>query len=108
MAEPRAFYIEPQFLDRETCERIVLALEQGTVEEAEILDDRIEPRQEIRRAASIEVAPAVLDEVEAALEARRDALAQFFRMPLGQREGAGFIRYSSGGFYKPHVDRADV
>ena len=108
MAEPGAFYIEPQFFDRGTCERIVRAMEQGTIEAAEVLEDRIEPRQGIRRAASIEVSPAVIDEVEAALERRRDVLAQFFRMPLGEREGAGFIRYSAGGFYKPHVDRADV
>jgi predicted 2-oxoglutarate/Fe(II)-dependent dioxygenase YbiX len=108
MAESGSFYIEPQFFDRITCGRIVRAMEQGTVEEAEILDDRIEPRQEIRRAASIEVAPAVIDEVEAALEARRDVLARFFGMRLREREGVGFLRYPTGGFYKPHVDRAHV
>src|SRR5690606_19121568 len=32
----------------------------------------------------------------------------FFGLPLGDREGCGFVRYPDGGFYTPHRDRAWV
>jgi predicted 2-oxoglutarate/Fe(II)-dependent dioxygenase YbiX len=80
----------------------------GTPEDAEILHDTIERHDEVRRAVSIEVAPAVVADVEQRLDAIRDAVAAAHDMALGGREGAGFVRYAEGGFYRPHRDRAEV
>ena len=36
----------------------------------------------------------------------RADLAAHFKMPLRGHEGPTFLRYTPGGFYEPHVDRA--
>src|SRR5687767_3535551 len=83
-------------------------MDEGVAEMAEILDGTIEPRDEVRRTESIEVASAIVDDVERRFEAQRDRVAAFFGVQLTEQEGAGFLRYHLGGFYKPHRDRADV
>ena len=83
-------------------------MDAGHVESAAVLHDRVEEQDAVRRAAYVEVEAAVLAEVEARLDARRAALAAFFGVPLTSREGAGFVRYPQGGFYKPHRDRAHL
>ena len=75
---------------------------------AEVLAESIEQRDEARRAASIEIDARVLAEVEQRLDGARPAVARFFGVTLGDREGAGFLRYADGGFYRPHRDRAAV
>ena len=97
-----------RFLDVEMCRRVRQAMDEGEVEPAEILPvaGAAAQREDVRHAASVEVNDAVLAEVEAALEHSRDALARFFDLELSSREGPGFLRYSPGGFYKPHRDRA--
>jgi predicted 2-oxoglutarate/Fe(II)-dependent dioxygenase YbiX len=83
-------------------------MDAGQVEPAEILHDRIELQDEVRRAMYVEVAGVVLADVEARLDAARDAIGRFFGLALTAREGAGFVRYPDGGFYRAHRDRADV
>jgi predicted 2-oxoglutarate/Fe(II)-dependent dioxygenase YbiX len=46
--------------------------------------------------------------VDAALDGVREPIAAHFNLVLEGREGASFLRYETGGFYKPHVDRAHV
>jgi len=62
----------------------------------------------VRRTLSIEVDPATLRLVEDRLESLREGLSSRFGMPLGPREGTGFLRYLPGGFYRPHRDRGDL
>ena len=80
-------------------------MDRGGVEPAEILEDGPALDGDARRASIIEVDPATLAAVEARLDAARDGLSASCGVPLGRREGAGFIRYSHGGFYRPHRDR---
>lgn len=89
----------------------------GTPEPAEILalsppeaapPDSIALDLETRRAISIEVDAGTLDGVERRLDEHRETIAAFFDLPLTRREGAGFLRYGPGGFYRPHRDRADM
>ena len=61
-----------------------------------------------RRAISIEVDAGTLEDVERRLDEYRQTIAAFFDLRLTGREGAGFLRYERGGFYRPHRDRADV
>ena len=83
-------------------------MDAGTPEQAEVLAGDFELQEDVRRAAQIDVDDAVLARVEAALDAMRSPIANFYSVTLTAREGAGFLRYDIGGFYKPHVDRADV
>jgi predicted 2-oxoglutarate/Fe(II)-dependent dioxygenase YbiX len=83
-------------------------MDAGTPEQAEVLGDGFELQQNVRRAMQIDVADAVLAMVDAALDAVRIQVASFYGLVLQSREGASFLRYETGGFYKPHVDRAHV
>ena len=98
--------IIPHFLDAALCRRVQIAMDRGEMEPAEILEDGPELDREARRASIIDVDPATLAAVEARVEAARDGLSARCGVPLGGREGAGFVRYSHGGFYRPHRDRA--
>ena len=83
-------------------------MDRGAADPAEILEDAIEHQDHVRRTLSIEVGAATLADVEAALESARPSLTALTGMALGIREGAGFLRYLPGGFYRPHRDRGDV
>jgi predicted 2-oxoglutarate/Fe(II)-dependent dioxygenase YbiX len=83
-------------------------MDAGTSESAEILHGTIERRDHVRRASYVDVEPDVLEDVESRLDRRRAGIEAFFGIPLHKREGAGFVRYPDGGFYRPHRDRADV
>ena len=108
MADPGRIYCDPGFFDRATCDRLIRAMDAGAGEDAEVMDEGFELDVAVRRAKSVEVAASALDEVETALDTCRERLSAFFSIPLAAREGAGFLRYVEGGFYAPHVDRADV
>lgn len=95
-------------MDAASCRRVRAAMDAGTPEQAEVLADEFELHEDVRRAAQIDVDDAVLATVDAALDAMRIRIAEFYNVTLSSREGAGFLRYDTGGFYKPHVDRADV
>lgn len=83
-------------------------MDAGTPEQAEVLADGFELQQDVRRATQIDIADTVLAIVDAALDAVRVPIASFYGLVLRSREGASVLRYETGGFYKPHVDRADV
>ena len=96
------------FLNTETCGLIRRAMDEGEVEPAEVLAEGALEQPDVRSAASIEVEESVLALVEVTLEESREPLGAFFGVELGSREGPGFLRYSEGGFYKPHRDRAET
>jgi predicted 2-oxoglutarate/Fe(II)-dependent dioxygenase YbiX len=96
-----------EFFDTPTCEQVRAAMDRGVVEAAEILESGIVLDEEARRATSINVDAPTLRAVEGRLDAVRDELSARCRIPLHAREGAGFIRYSAGGFYRPHRDRGE-
>jgi predicted 2-oxoglutarate/Fe(II)-dependent dioxygenase YbiX len=95
-------------LDDATCRRIQASMDAGACQPAEVLHDTIDIEEYARRATEVEVVDDVVALVESCFDARRDAIAAFFGCSLQGREGVGFLRYESGGFYGPHVDRADV
>lgn len=83
-------------------------MDDGTPEQAEVLADSFEVQEDVRRATQIDIADTVLAMVDATLDDVRIPIASFYRLILQSREGASFLRYETGGFYKPHVDRAHV
>jgi predicted 2-oxoglutarate/Fe(II)-dependent dioxygenase YbiX len=96
----------PGFLDADLCRRVRDAMDRGMVEPAEILDHGPALDREARRAFSIEIDPGTLAVVEGRLDAARSELSDRCGVPLSGREGAAFVRYSPGGFYRLHRDRA--
>jgi predicted 2-oxoglutarate/Fe(II)-dependent dioxygenase YbiX len=95
-------------LDEATCKWIQGAMDAGATEPAAVLHDAVDVELEARRASDVEVGREVIALVESQLDASRDAVAAFYRLTLRGREGCGFLRYDAGGFYGPHVDRADL
>ena len=83
-------------------------MDAGAADAADVLDAGFVRDDMARRALEIEVDAVTLESVEAQLESFRAALASFFHLQLGAREGASLLRYEAGGFYGPHRDRADV
>jgi predicted 2-oxoglutarate/Fe(II)-dependent dioxygenase YbiX len=94
------------FLDPGACRDVRDAMNRGIAEPAEILHQGIARDDQARRASTIDIDPSVLAAVERRFDEARDRLAAGCGLPLSGREGAGFIRYSDGGFYRPHRDRA--
>ena len=80
----------------------------GAPEPAEILDTEMRTELAVRRTALIDVDDDTIAFVEGAFDRCRDAVAAFHQVTLTGREGAGFLRYDVGGFYRPHRDRAEV
>jgi len=79
-------------------------MDRGASEPAEILREDIGVNQAVRRASSIDVDALTLAGVEQRLDAGRHTIGAFFGLALAAREGAGFLRYGPGGFYRPHRD----
>ena len=83
-------------------------MDDGIADAAEVIDGEIEQQGDVRRAASIEVDAHTLAVVERRLDEVRASVGAFFGISVTGREGAGFLRYGPGGFYRPHFDRAEV
>jgi predicted 2-oxoglutarate/Fe(II)-dependent dioxygenase YbiX len=79
-------------------------MDRGTIDPAEVFDSCATVDLDARRASSIDVDGATLDAVEATLDAERHAVEAHCHVSLTGREGAGFLRYGAGGFYRRHRD----
>jgi predicted 2-oxoglutarate/Fe(II)-dependent dioxygenase YbiX len=82
-------------------------MDAGDVEPAEVLAGGIRPDAQARIASLVEPPLNLVTDVEAKLDACRERVAQALGISLGEREGAGFVRYPAGGFYRPHRDRGE-
>jgi SM-20-related protein len=80
----------------------------GVREPSEVIEDEMALVEDVRRASHIEVPPAIFELIDAHLDALRDSVAAYFEWPLEGREGVNLLRYETGGFYKPHLDKADL
>jgi predicted 2-oxoglutarate/Fe(II)-dependent dioxygenase YbiX len=98
-------YRDPVFLGAEVCLKIRAAMDRGQSEPAEVLRGGMTLDRTVRHASSIDIDPEALNVVDARLDMARDGIATFYSLPLVEREGSSFLRYSAGGFYKPHRDR---
>jgi predicted 2-oxoglutarate/Fe(II)-dependent dioxygenase YbiX len=100
-------FVADGFLAEDECLACVWAMDAGIREEAEVLGTEAAPEADVRRAQDIEVNAAVLALVEERLDRYRERVARHFGVSLTAREGPGFVRYTEGGFYQPHIDWAD-
>ena len=95
------------FLTLDQCAAVRRAMDDGAVEHGEILDRGIHRDADVRVAMLIEPASGVVRDVETKLDACRERIAAELGRALRGREGAGFVRYPEGGFYRAHRDRGD-
>ena len=95
------------FLSPAHCSEIRLGMDSGEVEPAEVLGGGIRRDSAARVASLIEPPESLTRDIETKLEACRARVAEALAISLGRREGAGFIRYPAGGFYRAHRDRGD-
>lgn len=105
--QPVPVFRQASFLSPEECRHVRAAMDLGAPEPADILEDGVTTRPRTRNASLVEPAEEVIDLIETRLESCRDLVAASLSLTLGDREGAGFVRYASGGFYRPHRDRGD-
>jgi predicted 2-oxoglutarate/Fe(II)-dependent dioxygenase YbiX len=95
-------------LDGGSCRAVRAAMDRGDTESAEVLSGDAAVVDAARRAAHVTADDETLARIASCLEAQRETIAAFFDVALVAREGAGLVRYSAGGFYRPHRDRADM
>lgn len=101
-------FIAEQVMDEATCLLVRTAMDAGIAEPGEVLEDQIALAEDVRRVSHIEVPAPVFAAIEACLDDQRATLAAFFDLPHVTREGVSLLRYHAGGFYRRHVDRAEV
>jgi len=80
-------------------------MDAGAVEDAEVLGNGIHRQSLVRNAVLVEPPGRLIESIEARLDSYRDRVAGALGLGVGDREGAGFIRYPEGGFYRAHRDR---
>ena len=95
-------------LDEDACAKIRQAMDLGAPEAAEILDRTIELQEDVRRTSHIEVDAVTFERLERTLDGQRNRIEQFFGLRLPSREGMSLLRYTTGGFFKPHRDHGHV
>ena len=101
-------FIAEHAMDDATCRRVQAAMDVGVREPTEVIEGEMALVEDVRRASHIEVPAAIFEVIDAHLDAQRDAVSTFFGWEIDGREGVNLLRYDPGGFYKPHVDRADL
>jgi SM-20-related protein len=108
MSEFLPVFVVERAMEDATCRLVQAAMDVGVREPSEVIEDEMTLVEDVRRASHVEVPPAIFELIDAHLDAQRDAVAAFFNQPLEGREGVNLLRYEAGGFYKPHIDRAEL
>ena len=97
-------FIAPDFWSAERCDSVRKAIERAELSRAEIFDNQYRVDESVRRTFEADVAPQIVGETEESIAAVRPRVAKFYATTLTGSEGAGFLRYSTGGFYRAHRD----
>lgn len=101
-------YVDRRFLPQELCGELREHLAQAPrTHAAEVYaNGELRVNREIRRTQEVEGTPALRAAVQARLDGVTSALAAHFSVPLRAPEDVTFLVYETGGFYRPHRDRA--
>jgi predicted 2-oxoglutarate/Fe(II)-dependent dioxygenase YbiX len=99
--------IDTHYLGDADCAAIRRAMDAGEACPAEVFAGDFIVDPDVRRAADITVDAATIARADAIVEAARTRLETHFAVTLGNREGAGLLRYVRGDFYRLHRDAAE-
>jgi SM-20-related protein len=101
-------FVEPRFLDDDTCGSVRGAMDEAQQIEATIEDEgKYEVDRSHRKTRLAKVAPETSDLVRERLNTRREALGAHFSMALDECEKPQFLVYEEGDFFRPHMDSSD-
>jgi predicted 2-oxoglutarate/Fe(II)-dependent dioxygenase YbiX len=100
-------FVEPAFLDKTLCATLCEAIKSADSSLAEMYDgEQLTVAQDMRRARQTLLVGVLRDSVQQRINALIPAVSAHFAMPLTKTEGASFLMYEAGGFFRPHRDRA--
>lgn len=109
MVQERLLMLIPNFLDPQTCQELIQALEHCPALPAPVDEygsDR--PEAEPRRKTTLLQTPADLNQrVLTPLAALAQPLQEHFRCSLTRQEQPQFLRYDTGDYFKVHTDSTD-
>ena len=97
-------FVRRGFWSDDECARLRLAMDQGVHSPAEVFEEDFIVKPDVRNALDVAPGDAAVAFVEKTLAAVMRDVARHFGMPLRTSEGAGFLRYGTGGLYKVHRD----
>jgi SM-20-related protein len=101
-------YVEPGFLDGDTCRQVRAAMEEAQQVEATVEDEGThEVDRSHRKTRLAKVAPETTAHVRDRLNALRATLASHFDLELDECEKPQFLVYEEGDFFRPHMDSSD-
>ena len=97
-------FIAPDFWSAEQCERVRAAIGRAELSPAEVFESDYRVDESVRRTCEADVEPDILRETEESITGVRPRVAEFYATTLVGSEGAAFLRYGVGGFYRRHRD----
>lgn len=103
----RGFLVKTAFLDRGTCADLCADARAARALPAEIISGPrglVDPT--IRHTWEVTLTTERAGDVASRIAELRAELADHFHVPLSGCEGASFLIYRPGGFYRPHRDRS--
>jgi SM-20-related protein len=101
-------FLAPEFFAAELCHELRLTIEKVPAQPASIFVDGVVTADPgVRRADCYDLAAGPLRvNVCSRLDAILPAVAKHYEVPLTGYEAPQIVRYSTGGFFRPHVDNA--
>ena len=97
-------FIAPDFWSAERCDSVRTAIDRAELSRAEIFETGYRVDESVRRTFEADVDPDIVRRAEESIAAVRPRVAEFFATALLGSEGASFLRYPAGGFYRAHRD----
>ena len=97
-------FVRRGFWSDDDCARLRSAMDRGVQSPAEIFEEDFVVNPDVRNALDVAPGDEALAFVEKALGSVMPEVARHFGLALRTSEGAGFLRYGSGGLYKIHSD----
>jgi predicted 2-oxoglutarate/Fe(II)-dependent dioxygenase YbiX len=94
----------PAFLSVDTCARFREAINVGEFSAAAVAVDGFHVDEAVRRTFEVDVDASAFARADETIAAAVPIIAEHFATRLARHEGTGFLRYSTGGFYRVHAD----
>lgn len=97
-------FIAPDFWSAERCDIVRAAIDRAELSPAEVFENDYRVDESVRRTFEADVDAEIVRQTEESITSVRPRVAEFYATTLVGSEGAGFLRYTAGGFYRRHRD----
>jgi SM-20-related protein len=100
-------FLEPDFFTTELCRELRLNFNKEPAQPANIfIDGTVTTDPSVRRAECRHLVAVLRANVCSRLDAILPAVAKHYEISLIDYEAPQIVRYSTGGFFRPHIDNA--